>query len=348
VLSPKDSPRGKLMSQYVCVRIPRMDNVDIGLFEHDRYNTLYFYILNADEHIYMRYGGRDATSQDAYLNLNSLELALQKGLELHDRYQKGEIKKAARPRPMFPREIPLLVERTFARNNCVECHLIGDFQLQQREEDNKLDKIVEMFRSPDVKTIGIYLDVPKGLVVKEARDAVAAAGMKAGDQITAINGRTVYTFADLQHAYDKVERTAKNIRLTVEREGAPVELAVALPVRWWYSDIRYRQLTVDPRVYFESRPLTEEEKQANGLDPAGFASSVKYVDNFAEMLKSHELKIGDIVYAVDGVSRDDFANTAEFYIRLRKKAGDSVTLGVIRDGKRLEMPLKTFRMSFRK
>ena len=336
------------MSQYVCVRIPRMDNVDIGLFEHDRYNTLYFYILNGDEHIYMRYGGRDATSQDAYMNLNSLELALQKGLELHGRYLKGEIRRAERPKPMFPREIPLLVERTFARGNCVECHLIGDFQLQQREAENKLDKMVEMFRSPDIKAIGIHLDVPKGLVVKEARDAVATAGMRPGDQITAINGRTVYTFADLQHAYDKVERTAKSVQLTVERDGTPVELAVALPVRWWYTDIRYRQLTVDPRVYFESRPLTDEEKRANGLEPSGFASSVKYVDNFAEMLKSHELKVGDIIYSVDGVPRDEVANTAEFYIRLRKKAGDSVTLGVIRDGKRIEMPLKTFRMSFRK
>jgi len=54
VLSPKNSARGKLMTQYVCVRIPRMDNVDIGLFDYDRYNTLYFFILNADEQIYMR------------------------------------------------------------------------------------------------------------------------------------------------------------------------------------------------------------------------------------------------------------------------------------------------------
>jgi S1-C subfamily serine protease len=184
--------------------------------------------------------------------------------------------------------------------------------------------------------------------VKEAKDAVLAAGMKPGDTITAFNGKPVYTFGDLQYAYDKVQRTAKDVRLTVEREGKPAELTVALPVRWWYSDIRYKQLTVDPRVYFESRPLTDDEKRANGLDTASFASSVKYVDNFAEMLKSHTLKVGDIIYAVDGVSKDEVANTAEFYIRLRKKAGDSVTLAVIREGKRLEMPLRTFRMSFRK
>ena len=58
--------------------------------------------------------------------------------------------------------------------------------------------------------------------------------------------------------------------------------------------------------------------------------------------------MGDIIFGVDGVQRDEHANTAELYIRLRKTAGDRVTLDVIRDGKRFQMPLKTFRMSFRK
>src|SRR5215213_8530698 len=102
-----------------------MDNVDIGLFDYDRYNTLYFFILNADEHIYMRYGGRDNGSQDSYLSLPSLELALKKGLDLHRDYQAGKIQRAPRPKPMFPKEIPMLVERTFNRGACVECHLIG-------------------------------------------------------------------------------------------------------------------------------------------------------------------------------------------------------------------------------
>ena len=53
------------MSQYVLVRIVRMDTVDIGLFEHDRNNTLYFYLMNADEQIYMRYGGRDSAAAES-------------------------------------------------------------------------------------------------------------------------------------------------------------------------------------------------------------------------------------------------------------------------------------------
>src|SRR5215471_5073269 len=164
-----------------------MDNVDVGLFERDWNNAIYFFLMNADDQIYVRYGGRDSQSADTYLNLNSLELALKKGLDLHQQYQKGELKKTGRPKPFFPSEIPLLVERTFKQHQCVECHLIGDYQNVQREQDGTLDKLTDLYRSPDIKTIGIYLDVPKGLVVKEAQGAALAAGMKPGDRITAVN-----------------------------------------------------------------------------------------------------------------------------------------------------------------
>ena len=50
---------------------------------------------------------------------------------------------------------------------------------------------------------------------------------------------------------------------------------------------------------------------------------------------------GSAIYGSDAVS-------GVINIKLRKSAGDSVTLGVLRDGKRIEMPLKTYRMSFRK
>jgi hypothetical protein len=325
-----------------------MDDIDIGLFDYDRNNTLYFFILNADEHIYMRYGGRDSVSPDSYLNLESLEVALEQGLDLHRRYQKGEMQKAQRPKPLFPREIPLLVERTFARNNCVECHLIGDYQNLHREQDGTLDKMTHLFRSPDLKTIGIHLDVPKGLVLKAANGTAQAAGMKAGDRITALNGTPVWTFGDLQYRYDKVPRRDQQVRMTVDRAGKPIELTIPLPPRWWLTDLRFRQSSVDPRTYFESRPLSEAEKQTHGLKADGFASVVTHVSSFAEMMKSHELRAGDIVVAVNGIERDDDANTVELFIKLRTTAENTVKLDVLRDGKRLQMPLKTFRMSFRK
>ena len=44
VLSPKDSPLGKMLDQYVCVRVVRMDDVDIGLFDRDWNNAIYFFV----------------------------------------------------------------------------------------------------------------------------------------------------------------------------------------------------------------------------------------------------------------------------------------------------------------
>ena len=349
VLSPTDSPRGKLLSQYVCARITRMDNIDVGLFDRDWNNTLYFFVMNADEQIYIRYGGRDARSPDSYLSLSSLELALAKGLELHRDYQRGELQKLDRPKPLFPREIPLLVERTIARNACVECHLIGDYINVHRELDGKLDKLAHMYRSPDIRTLGVELDVPKGLVVKEARDAAAVAGMRSGDRIAAINGTTVWSFGDLQYFYDKVPRNAERIQLAVDRAGTVIDLSVALPERWWWTDLTFRQWTIEPRVYFDSVPLSDQEKRDQGLiDRGGFASKVKRVDMFAEMTKSHELRVGDIIFGVDGVQQDEVANTAELFIKLRKPAGETVVLDLIRDGKRMQMKLKTYKMSFRK
>ncbi len=348
VLSPKDSPLGKVLSEYVCVRVVRMDDVDVGLFDRDWNNAIYFFALNADEQIYLRYGGRESQSPDTYNSVDSMRLALERGLVLHRKYLAGELPKQERPKARFPREMPLLVERTFARRQCVECHLIGDFQNIQRERDGVLDKLTHLYRSPDIKTIGISLDVPKGLVVKGTTGAVAAAGMKPGDRIAAWNGVPVWTFGDVQYRYDKVDRRATGLAITVDRDGKPVDLTVELPARWWWTDLRFRQSSVDPRLDFEDRPLTGDEKQKLGLKPDGFASQVKQVSGLAKMRGTHDLRIGDVIAAVNGVESDEFANTAELYLKLHTRAGESSKLDVIRDGKRIAMPLQTYVLSFRK
>ncbi len=54
------------------------------------------------------------------------------------------------------------------------------------------------------------------------------------------------------------------------------------------------------------------------------------------------------MYGVDGATRDEVADTADLYIKLRKRAGSKVLLQVVRGLERLELSLKTERMSFRK
>lgn len=341
------SPRGKLLEQYVCARIASMTGIDIGLFDYDRHNALYYFIMNADEHLYMRYGGRDARSADSYLDLDSLEIALKMGLERHELYKQGRIERQARPEPFFPRDIPQLKKEILPRR-CTECHLIADYQAQEAERAGTLDKRREMYRSPDIRTIGIELDVPKGLVVKEATDAAKRAGMKPGDVIVGVNGTPTLTFGDLQYFYDQMSRDSEQARISVARNGATKELVIDLPQQWWWTDLDHRFWSVEPIIGFSSRPLSAREKKKHGFDAAGFASEVTHVNRGAWMGRWNDLRVGDIVYSIDGVEVNAATQSCETHIRLAVTAGAPFAANVLRHGARMQVRIRTRRRSYRK
>jgi hypothetical protein len=348
VHTPKDSPRGKLLEQYVCARIISNTGMNIALFDRDWHNTLYYFVLNADEQIYLRYGGRDEVAPDSYLNYDSLELALKLGLEQHEKWKTGKLPAQPPPEPMYPRDIQILKEEVLDRGRCVECHLIADYHLIEKEFNGTLDKLNDMFVYPDIKRIGIELDVPKGLVVKEPTGAVADAGMQPGDLITRIEGAPVLTFGDLQYAYNKVPKDAKQITLDVRRGEQEHALTVTLPQEWWWTDLYHRFWTVEPKTFFQSEPLTTDEKRTLGLPEDGFASKIVNVDPAAQVYNVHKLKVGDIVTAVEGVQRDDFTQKLDVYIALTVESGERFTLDLIRDGEPMQMDVRTYRESFRK
>ena len=92
-----------------------MDRIDIALFDFDRHNALYYFVVNADEQIYLRYGGRDSESASTYLNMRSLELALEQGLQMH---ASGDLPIAERPLPRYPADISLIRSRTTGPKSC--------------------------------------------------------------------------------------------------------------------------------------------------------------------------------------------------------------------------------------
>lgn len=325
-----------------------MNAVDIGLFDYDRHNALYYFAMSADEQIYLRYGGRDASAPDAYLNLDSFERALEAGLRQHALYKQHKLRRKRRPEPLYPRDIRLLEEEVIAVGRCVECHLIADYVSLEREFDGTLDKLRDMFVYPDIKTIGIHLDIPKGLVLAKTTDAVAAAGMRPGDIIVALNETPVLTFGDLQHEYNKVPRDAAQVELSVQRDGRVEDLTVELPNEWWYTDLYHRYWTVDPQAYFSLRPLSVERKKALGLAENGLAGEVVDVETGAQVYNLHQLEPGDIIYSVNGVEVDGFTQNLEIHIKLNVQAGDAFMVKILRDGKKMDMRIRTHRDHFRK
>jgi hypothetical protein len=325
-----------------------MTNIDIGLFEYDRHNALYYFIMNADEQIYMRYGGRDARGPNTYLDLDSFKLALQMGLAQHDLYKDGKLAKIRRPEPRFPRDVPLLNERIVKWERCVECHLIDDYEMQELDRSGKIDRMRDMYRFPDIRRIGIHLDIPKGLGVAEVTGPAETSGMLPGDRISEISGVPVFTFGDLQHEYNKVDRKAKSVSLDIERNAIKHTLQINLPKEWWWTDLYHRFLSIEPLVYFSNRELSVDEKKSLGFDAESFASMVTEIDVSAETLGIHTLEVGDILFDVDGVTRNPLTQNFRLYIKLNKRAGDVFNVKVLRDGNVMETTINSERQSYRK
>ena len=326
-----------------------MVGIDVGLYDFDRHHSIYFFIVSPDEQIYLRYGGRDAVSADSYLDLDSFALALEAGLGEHERWTAGELPARPRPPSRFPREMERLREEEMERGRCVECHMIQDCAAVDKERAGTLDKRRDMFRSPDIRDLGIHLDVPRGLVVERAEGPAFTAGLQSGDLITSFGGTRVLTFGDLLHSYDAVERSATRLELTVERaEVGLVDLVMGLPKLWWVSDIAYRYWSIDPVTYLSTTPLDEDQKRELGLRPEGFACEVTRVNPRAAVLNLHEIQAGDVIHAIDGVASDPLITHCLLYLRLNVTAGEATTLGLVRGGERTELTVRTHRQLYRK
>lgn len=308
---------------------------------------MYYFILNADEQIYLRYGGRDAASASTYLDTESFDTALELGLKEHQQYKLGQGSRMLFEKKFIqPKDIASLNENVIKKNNCVECHLIADYQAIELEKRGLLNKIQDMYLSPDIKTIGIELNIPKGLIINSATGA--ARDLKEGDLITAIDQVSVLTFADLQYQLDKVDRNSKSLIISIERNGVVTDHTITLPSEWWVTDLSHRKWSIEPQLYLEAEPLSQQEKLALQLPTAGFASIITKLGIDHLMYEAHELKVGDMITAVNGIQTNHLTQDLSTHIKLSHRAGDTVQLSIIREGAEMTLPLTTGRLSFRK
>jgi hypothetical protein len=89
--------------------------------------------------------------------------------------------------------------------------------------------------------------------------------------------------------------------------------------------------TVRSITYAPSTPLSFTEKEDLGLASDAFASRIYEVRTIARLTRAN-LQVGDIVYAVNGVSECAVARTASDYMQVRHRPGQVVTLQILRGG----------------
>lgn len=340
LVNPK-SKIAKLLREYVCIRVEDMTGVNIGLFEFDPDSTVYCFAMNADEQIYLRYGGRDDASADGHLNGETLEIALERGLELNAKFKAGELAKTEKPAAKFPRDFPDIKNDEIAKKKCVHCHHLGGANTILLQSQNKLDRSKDLWVYPDIKRLGVELDPKKGLVLADAEGASKDAGLKKKDEITKLEGTPVYTFGDLQYRLNKHPIDSKTLKLTVLRKDEEVEVEIALDKWWRVTNIDRRSSThaLEPFPEFWGKELDKSEKRKLGIKEDEFAHEVTkfWVKTNAQ---NAGLQVGDVVYAVDDITTCEYTSNPTTWIRLNKNTGDTITVKVYRNGKKLELSFK--------
>lgn len=127
-----------------------------------------------------------------------------------------------------------------------------------------------------------------------------------------------------------------NPKLKKLMEGAVYDPGEQRPDLWEQTGgpgVLHRVL---PMIFGWARPLSAKEKRENGLPREGFGSLIEALGKRASLTRV-PLKVGDIMTHVNGVEINPVSRTAFDQIELEHRPGETVTMGIIRDGERMDV-----------
>jgi hypothetical protein len=313
-----------------------MRGVNLSVFDFDYDLTWMAFLMNADEQIYGRYGGRDVTSSEKYLTLTGLRYAMQQALATHRRAPKVQPPTGTRP--------VRTVEQYPAAGRlkpgaCIHCHQVYDFRREALVAEGKWRQD-EVWVYPLPDNLGLTLDAEQGDRVRVVADGSTAsrAGLRAGDLLRSLNGNAVASFGDAQYALHHAPAQGK-IAVTWQRGDQTLTGTLELAGGWRRTDISWRGsmwgLEPVPGVY--GYDLEPEEKQSLGLSAKALAfRQGAYVPPQA---KAVGIKANDIILGIDNKPLEMTMLQFNAYIRLNYQVGDKITFNILRNGERLQVPM---------
>ena len=358
----RDPVVAKLLDQFVCVRIPHANGMDLSIFQFDYDQSWAAFLMDADLTIYHRYGTRsDRTHSENDVSLEGFAEALT--MALYDHAHRAEFlatrtKPGAPPDAKTPEAFPSMQGKYTSSldwegkvvASCIHCHQIGEAQRRVWRDAGKPIPDKVLFPYPNPKVLGLVMDPKRATIVKsvEAGSSAAKDGFVPGDEIQELDGQSMGSIADVQWVLHNAGDAA-SVKATVfhegVRKGMPPE-TLTLPPGWrTKGDISWRATSWDLRRMLTGGMLLEdvpdEERVKLGLEKTSMALRAKHVGQFGEhaIAKNAGFVKDDLIVAVGG----NTARTSEsaLFASLAKstKAGDKVAFTALRDGKKVEMSL---------
>ena len=314
-----------------------MRGVDLGVFDFDYDLTWVGFFLNGEETVLGRYGGRDGANAEEHLSLPGLKNAMRAALVKH-RYTAGR-KPQPRENPKFRTAEQYPAASRLKKGACIQCHRVWDFRRSLLQSTGKWTR-ADIFVYPSPAALGIELDVDDGNLIRTIAPGspAAAARLQAGDRMTKLGGESVASFADAQHALHRAPEVGV-LSFMGERDGVDIVSRIKLAEGWRESDISWRESTwgLDPQASVYGVGLSLVEKDDLGLGPKRLAFfQGKYVPPQA---RKAGIRGGDVILGYDGKELEMNMRQFNAFIRLNHKVGDRIVFDVVRDGKRMKIPM---------
>ena len=350
----------KKLDEFVCVRIPHTNGMDLRIFQFDFDQSWAAFFLNADMTIYGRYGTRSSrTNADADVSLEGFAKALDAALELHAKYPGNREalarKRGPAPEHTSPEQMPTLKGRFSPEldwqgkvvPSCIHCHMVAEAQRSGFRRAKQAIPEELLFSYPNPSTLGLVMDPKERAKVKSiAADSPAAkAGFAAGDEIVRFADQPIVSIADLQWVLHGAPATG-SLAADILRGGKELPLVLTLAPGWrTKDDLAWRASSWDLRRMVTGGLVLEEwtpaARKAASLAPDQLGLRVAHVGQYGDhaAAKKAGFQVGDVVVALAGRTRGLTESQLLAELVRSTKPGDKVEFTVLRDGKTVALTL---------
>lgn len=329
-----------LEQEFVCVRLVKMNGVDLQQFQFDYDLTWAAFFLNADGAIYGRYGTRAGgkTNATTHISIASLKKTMYRALEVHRGYPANIAQLAGkRGAPLDFRFVEDSPVKNRKEAHCVHCHHVrADFQRLKYEQRKLTANDLWVYPLPE--NIGLQMDVDDGLRVREvtANSPAAKSGIRAADELVLMNRQRLLSQADIQWVLNQSPAQAK-LAVTFTRGRRTLEKTVKLSGDWKQSDLSWRESSWALRPGLWTMPLSDSQKREKDIPINTPALRIKWVFGKDSAAKKAGLRDGDIIVAVDGQAPPLTEGQFMASVRLNHPLGDKLRLTLLRGGQREEI-----------
>lgn len=324
------------------MRLVKMNGVDLRQFQFDYDQTWAAFFMNAHGTVYGRYGTRAGgkTNATTHISVASLKKTMQRALELHRGYPANKAQLAGKNGgPLDFRFVEDSPVKNRKEAHCVHCHHVrADFQKLKSQQEKLSPSDIWVYPLPE--NIGLLMDVDDGLRVKTVatNSPAAQAGIMNGDDLVSMNGQRLISQADIQWVLHNAPAQTQ-LTVTVNRAGSALKKLVTLNGDWKQTDLSWRESSWDLRPGLWTIPLSNAQKQENGIASDALGLRVKWVFGKDNISKKAGFRDGDIIVAVDGQTAPMTEGEFLAHVRLNHRPGDKLRLTLLRGAQREDLAL---------